>query len=399
MPEAPVPSPILGNAPPASAPASIGRTTGPVALLLPLSGPLAPLGQALENAAKLALSGPGAPALDIRDTQGNPQAAAQAAQAAIAAGDGLILGPLTSAETKAVAPIAAAAGVNVLAFTNDGTAASPGVWPLGITPGEQVRRVIGYAADQGRTRVAALLPQSDYGQSLGQALREQTQSLSEPAPDIAYYQGSFASLTQTVKSLSDFADRGESIEAEIRKARDQDNQAGRLKARELERQPIPPPPFDALFIAANGETLAEIGTLLPYYDAGAPQVQLLGPSLWAGNAAGIGTQSALRGALYAAPDPASRAAFAAKYQSVYGTPPPAVADVAFDAAAIARLASGQGGYTTEVLTNPSGFAGTDGVLVLLANGHVMRGLAVFKIQSGGPEMVAPSPTSLSAPAS
>ena len=94
------------------------------------------------QAAQLALEAPGAPALNVKDTGGTPEGAAAAAQAALAEGAGLILGPLTSAETAAVAPVARAANVAVLAFTNDPSQAQPGVWPLGITPGQQVRRLV-----------------------------------------------------------------------------------------------------------------------------------------------------------------------------------------------------------------------------------------------------------------
>ncbi len=111
-----------------------------VAILLPLSGARADIGQALLHGAQLALDAPGAPPLDVKDTGGTPDGAAAAAQAAIADGAGLILGPLTSAETAAVAPVARAANVAVLAFTNDPSQAQPGVWTLGITPGQQVRR-------------------------------------------------------------------------------------------------------------------------------------------------------------------------------------------------------------------------------------------------------------------
>ena len=58
------------------------------------------------HAAQLALDGPGAPPLDVKDTGGTPEGAAAAAQSAIAEGAGLILGPLTSPETAAVAPVA-----------------------------------------------------------------------------------------------------------------------------------------------------------------------------------------------------------------------------------------------------------------------------------------------------
>ena len=134
---------------PGAAQPAIGKASGNVALLVPLTGQLAPYGQALENAAKLVFPEGSSPGLDVRDTGGTPQGAAAAAQAAIAAGDGIILGPLTSSEAHAVAPIASAAGVNVLSFTNDSTVAAPGIWPLGISPRQQVDRVLEVAANQG----------------------------------------------------------------------------------------------------------------------------------------------------------------------------------------------------------------------------------------------------------
>ena len=110
------------------------------------------------HAAQLAFDSPGASSLDAKDTGGTPDGAAAAAHSAIADGVGLILGPLTSAATAAVAPIARASGVAVLAFTNDQAQAQPGVWTLGITPGQQVRRLVAAAAGQGKSQFAALLP-------------------------------------------------------------------------------------------------------------------------------------------------------------------------------------------------------------------------------------------------
>src|SRR4051812_43936068 len=138
----PVPVPLMGGQPGAG-----GPTGQRVAILLPLSGARADIGQAMLHAAQLALDAPGAPPLNAKDTGGTPEGAAAAARAAISEGCGLVLGPLTSAETAAVAPIARPAGAAVLAFTNDPSQAQPGVWTLGITPGQQVRRLV--AAAQG----------------------------------------------------------------------------------------------------------------------------------------------------------------------------------------------------------------------------------------------------------
>ncbi len=374
---------------------SYGKSSGNILVLLPLTGPLAPVGAALQNAVKLADPAGSSPALDIRDTGGTPAGAEAAAQAGIAAGDGIIVGPLTAPETQGVIPIAKAAGVNMLPLTNDGSLAQPGVWPMGITPAQSVQRVLQVAADAGRTQLAALLPDNEFGHHLSDAITADTAALSEPAPQIVFYAPDFSSVNHAVRQISDFDNRGAGLEAEIRAARALGTAAGRAKARDLEHQQIPPPSFNALFLGeTSGDTLAELANFLPYYDVNSPQVQILGPAPWANIATEMANQSAFLGAWYAAPDPAAAAAFDAKYQVAYGVAPPAIADVAFDATALARMAAGSGGYTSKVLTAPAGFTGTDGLVVLKPDGSVKRGLAVFSIAHGGPSITSPAPATL-----
>ena len=395
-----VPQPLSPGVPAVMPPAAsgYGKATGNILLLLPLTGSLAPVGQALENAAKLAVPDGATPALDIRDTGGNAAGAAAAAQAGIAAGDGIIIGPLTSAETQSVVPIAKAAGVNMLPFTNDASVAQPGVWPLGITPAQSVQRVLQVAADAGRTQLAALLPDNDFGHDLGTAITAETTALSEPAPEITFYEPGFDSVNQAVDQMSDFADRGQGIMDQIKADKEEGTAAGREAADRLAHQQIPAPSFNALFIGETDEnTLAELANFLPYYDVSAPGVQFLGPAPWANIATDMANQSVFVGAMYAAPDPAAAQAFAAKYQAAYGSAAPAIADVAFDAAALARVAASSGGYTSTVLTAPAGFTGTDGLVVLNADGSVKRGLAVFSIEPGAPAISSPAPASLNQP--
>jgi branched-chain amino acid transport system substrate-binding protein len=365
-----------------------------VAILLPLSGPRADLGQPMLQGAQLALDAPGAPALIVKDTGGTPEGAASAAQAALAEGAGLILGPLTSGETAAVAPIARQANVAVLAFTNDPGQIQPGVWPLGITPGEQVRRLVTAVQADGKSRIAAMLPDSDFGRVMANALTQAATVRGLPPPNIRQYQPTMASINETARDLSDFGSRRGPIDAQIRAARAEGTADGRRKAQELARQSIPPPPFDALLLGDVGNSLAEIAAVLPYYDIDASLVHILGPALWASG----GTRGGqIVGAWYAAPDPSARGALEQAYTAKYGTPPPPLADLAFDAAAIARVLAGRG-YSVGMLTQPNGFAGVDGWLALQSDGEVRRGLAVFQIQrGGGAQMVAPAPESPTAP--
>jgi hypothetical protein len=386
------PSPTPAS-PAASAAPAIPAGRG-IALLAPLSGPLADRGQALANAASLALSAPDSPPLDVRDTGGTPEGAASAATAALAAGAGLIIGPLTAAETAAVAPIAESAGVPVLAFTNDPSVARPGVWTLGISPGQQVRRMVGAAVVQGKTHFAAALPNTPFGQAMATALTQAATAANLPA-DVRFYDSSNSGVSATLRDLSDYAARRGPIEARRRAALANHTAAGRKEAADLSRESVAPPPFDTLLLAETGDRLAWLATFLPYYDIGANQVQIIGPALWADPATRAGAN--LNGAWYAAPDPAAHGGFEQAYAAKFGVAPQPLADFAFDAAAIGRVLAQEGGYSTAGLCRTEGFAGVDGLLALDPDGHVRRGLGLFRLTGGQPEMIEPAPDTVAAP--
>jgi ABC-type branched-subunit amino acid transport system substrate-binding protein len=395
--------PSILNPGPSAAPGAIPLTSAPVpapagravAILAPLTGVNAERGLALVRAAQLALEPAGSPPLDVRDTAGTPQGAAAAAQAAIAAGDGLILGPLTTAETAAAAGPARAAGVPVLAFTSDPAQAQPGVWPLGLTPAQQVRRMVGAVLTHGKNRFAALLPRSDFGNALGGALTQVATAAGAPPPDVRFYESGNQPIADAVRDISGYTERRGPLEAELKAARARHDAEGRRLAADLARQTVKAAPFDALLLADTGDHLAWLSSFLPYYDLAPDSVRVLGPALWAEPSTRAGAE--LTGAWYAAPDPAGRAAFTAAYTAKYGSPAPGLADFAYDAASIARVLAEGGGYAPAALCRPEGFTGTDGLLALQADGTVRRGLALFEIQRGGAAMIEPAPDNMSAP--
>ena len=364
-----------------------------IALLAPLTGTYAGAAPSIVNAVKLGL-GPAAASLDVLDTGSTAQGAAAAAQKAVADGAGLIIGPLTDTEAAAVAPITMPAHVDVLSLTSDSSEARPGLWTLGITPAAQVHALVLAANAQGRGTIAALLPESPLGDAMGRALQTDAAS----ATVQTYATGSFSSMNNALRAISDYAGRRGPIDAQIKQLRSSHTVAGRQEAAKLARSAIPPAPFNALFVAETGSGLGELASLMPYYDVNPGPVLVLGPGLWAADPGAV-SAAGFNGALYAAPDPAAAAGFTASYTSAYGGPPSPLAAIAFDAGAIARVTTVSGQINQEALTNPSGFGGADGVLVLDPDGSVRRGLAVFQVGAGGAQIVQPAPTSLSAPGS
>jgi hypothetical protein len=103
----------------------------------------------------------------------------------------------------------------------------------------------------------------------------------------------------------------------------------------------------------------------------------------------------LRGAWYAAPDPARRADFERKYVATYGRPPARLATLAYDAvslaAQLARVKPG-GDFSAEAIANPNGWSGVDGVFRLLPDGRVERALAVIEVQADRNVVISPAPS-------
>lgn len=390
--------PVIGAAvdPPATAQAKLGSGGQRIAVLLPLSGPRAELATPLSQAVQLALDTPGAPPYDKIDTAGTAEGAAEAARRAIAQGAGIIVGPLSSTETAAVAPIAGPAGVPVLAFTNDPARAAPGVWPLGIGPAQQVYRLASALNAQGKSRIAGLLPESEFGSAMALALTQTAAALGQPEPTIRRYPSGagVGALNPVIRELSNYAGRRGPIEAERRAASASGTAEGRRRAAEIGRRGVPPAPFDALLLADSGEIMESLAALLAYYDVDPAHVRVLGPSSWAAPNSGA---AYLRGAWFAAPDPAARTGFESAFSARFGGPPPALADIAFDAASIARVAAAAGGYTIANIARADGYIGANGLVVLQPDGQVRRGLAIFEVQRGGPQMIEPPPQSVTAP--
>ena len=327
-----------------------GTARGPIAILLPLSGRLGDVGKPMAQGARLSLAAPGSPPLETKDTRGSPEDAALAAREAIAGGAKMILGPLTSAETAKVAPIAREAGVPVLAFTNDQGQAQPGVWTLGITPAQQIRRLLAAVKEAGKEPVAALLPDTDFGRAMAEGLIRTAAEAGLPKPFIRMHGPGKAAVETAVAELAATAPPG---------------------------QPLP---HNSILLGAIGSDLKAFAKAFADKGIDRSRTQILGPALWADPAV---EASALTGAWFAMPDPEQRRDMAAAYQAQYKSAPPPLADLGHDAASIARVLAEQGRMTIAGVTQPVGFMGVDGWIGFAPDGQVRRGLALFRVERQG----------------
>ena len=327
-------------------PAPTGRR---IAMLLPLSGSNAQLGQSMLLAAKLAFEPQADKAFDTQDTKGTPDGAAAAARAAAAAGAGIIVGPLTAPETSAVTPVALSKNIPVLAFTSDSSKAQLGVWPLGLTPAQQVRTLVRAAAASNKRRIGAIIPSNPFGDSLAAGLGLAAAEAGLPPPTILRYNGQSGIDT----AITQLANGG---------------------------TPGAPPAIDALLLGTTADLTLKILPQLVAAGLGPDRVRLLGTALWSRDTTKL---APLAGAWFAGSSVGSLKVFEDNYISHYGSPPRDIASIAFDAAAAAHASSTPAGIDLNVLLNPSGFSGANGVFRLLPDGTVRRSLALFEIGTSG----------------
>jgi branched-chain amino acid transport system substrate-binding protein len=353
-------------APPTVAGEPLSEGSVPVALLLPLGGQ----GQGqqaavdLRNAARLALSEFREPdlAVTVYDTRGTPAGASAAAAAAVAAGAELIVGPLFAGSVQAAGEVARPANVPILAFSTDATVARSGVYLMGFLPQPEVERVVDYAAQNGRRAVAALIPQTTYGNVVEAQFRETAARRGVRVVQVERYPA--GQPQQAVARLAGVA-TGAS------------------------------PQVDALFVPDDPTGLAAVSAALQGAGFDPARVKPLGTALW--NDPGALRLPMLQGGWFAAPEQTGFQNFAARYQAAYNEAPVRIASLAYDAVSLAAALNRTQGtqrFSETVLTNRAGFNGVDGVFRFRADGLNDRALAVYEARDGAAAVVSPSPRSL-----
>jgi ABC-type branched-subunit amino acid transport system substrate-binding protein len=334
-----------------------------VGLILPLSaaGNAGVAAQSMKNAAEMALAEFQNPNIQllIKDDGGSPQGAGQGTQQALDEGAEIVLGPLFAVSVPATAQVTRTRGVSVIAFSTDSSVAGRGVYLLSFLPESDVNRIIEYAAGTGKRSFAALLPDNAYGNVVEAAFKQAVGRRGGRIVAFEKYGADRATAARTVAQALNTA--------------------------------------DALFLADDGDSVVTVADALTASGANLRNIQLLGTGLW--DNPRVFASASLQGGLYAAPDPSGFRSFSNRYRAKFGADPVRTATLAYDAVALlAALARTQGPqrFSPEVLTNPSGFAGIDGLFRFRADGTNERGLAVMKVTTNGGAPVAGSPKSFGA---
>jgi len=372
-----------------------------VAILLPLSGRDAQLGQQLLEAAELGLFD----AADERftllpvDTGGTPAGAVEAAEKAIGQGARLILGPLFGAEAAAVGPIAKSAGINVVSFSNDQTVAGDNVFVFGFLPRPQVERIVAYSASKGSRRFALLAPRGGFGDTVSDELQKAARTSRTQVTRLETYDTASGDLSPTLRRFADFERRSLALANEKKQYEGKTDEVSRQALRRLDGlQGQGDIGFDTLLLPEGGDRLKMMAPILQGYDIDPKSVRLLGTVLWDDPA--LTSEPSLRGAWFVAPSPEGRAEFEAAYEKTYQRKPPRLATLAYDMVALAAVLAKIGDrpdFSRVALTQSTGFAGIDGLFRFLPDGRTERGYAIIEIGDRQRRVIDPAPESFTGP--
>lgn len=328
-----------------------------IALLVPMGGSTAEVGQSLANATTMALLDTNASNLRITtyDTSGG---AGAAARQAVIDGNKLILGPLLADNVPAVQAAARQAGVPSIAFTNDSTMASADVFVMGHIPEQSIRRSVAYARANGSSNFAALLPEGDYGERSYSALQN---------------------------SLRDY---GGSLIAFERYARGNTSIVG--AAQRLRQNGG----YDTVLIADSARLAVQAAGQVR--SEGAEGTRLLGTELWSGEA-GLTRTNAANGALFSAVSDGRFRRFGDSYEARFGNKPYRIATLGYDAVLLTlRIARGWevgDEFPVDRLYDSGGFLGVDGAFRFMRNGVAERAMEVREVRRGEVVAVDPAPSS------
>lgn len=296
-----------------------------------------------------------------KDTRGTAEGAEAAARSALADGAEILLGPMFSEEVAAVSVVSRAAGVPIIAFSSDVNSAGQGVFLLSFPPELEIARITQYAMTRGKTRFGLLAPANEYGERVASAFAGEIGARGGTLVHQERYEQDPSKMLAPARRLAQYSSGG----------------------------------YQAVLMPEQGTLLRALAPLLPYYNVNINAVKLLGISAWQNSR--LTREPALRGGWFAAPDPESARAFSRRFAAAFGSNPPKLASLSYDATLLAaRLAQNpkkRERFTVQMIANPNGYVGADGLFRLKPDGTVERGFAILEIQPDGFKTIDPAPKS------
>lgn len=344
-----------------------------VALLLPLSGDHADVGNNMLNATSLAFKELKAKNFNITpiDTTSEVIHSESVLEILGAKKYDIILGPILSHHTKVIYSYAYKHHIPLISFSNDiSLLNNEGLFLIGVMPDQVVNHVVNYSALNGYENIFALLPDNRYGLLIENVIKAHGAEGKYQVIDIAKY------MHSQDRSISSAENALTIIKAAlIKQAAAQQNKENNF----------------ALLIPEGGEFTKNITKDLHKWGLeNKIKFKFLGSNQWDNEL--LIVEKHLNGSWIANSPNIHLKKFEQRFYDTYGEKPYKISSLAYDAAALVTVLANSDNIQTALL-DENGFLGASGIFRFRSNGSNERMLSIFEIQNGKLIEINPAKTS------
>lgn len=355
-----------------------------VALFLPMSGKNRDLGQALYNSAILSLFDNDLNhnlELFVFDSKDTPSDASQTFMQIINSDIKIVIGPVYSTMVEAIKKNVLRNEMQIIALSNNQELSgninnSSAVFVAGISPEQQIDKIVSYAIDQNKGNFAVMSPSNSYGISMAKLLKNTVESRDgRVIKSELYATSSDQDLRKSVKKII------ESFTVPSKLAEGGGNKLDKnFRIKESDKIFV-----DVVLVPESGKTLSKITSLFREMQIAERPIKV----------AGIGqlddvaflNDKNYKDLLFAAPNHQRFEKFEKGYFQIYNKFPPRISSIAYDSVAAIAQISNKAKDNKITLKDfleyrndeKLGFDGIDGRFRFLKNGLVQRNLAILSI--------------------
>jgi len=359
-----------------------------VGVLLPLSGAASKHGKGLKNAAMLALEDIKNPNLVLQfyDTQSSPSGSRIAVENAINQGSSVIIGPLMSSEVQAISEETIYQGIPVIAFSTAQDVLQPTIYSLGLLIEEQVDRIVSYAANQGRKRLALLLPDNSTGIAVAKSAVKSAQKNNIEISVIGFYSPNTSDFSGIIKQMTNYEERHAEVvrlRSELEAKAKSGDKSAMYELKQMEtKEGVGDVGFDMVLIPETGAKLTSATSMFAYYDASYPDVQFLGTSVW--ETRKFNNESVMHKSWFPSISRDKSGYFANKYYNTFGDKPSSLYSFAYDAVAlINEISKHDSKDINDVILDSNGYYGITGAFLFNKDGTSRHSLDIVEIRPEG----------------
>ncbi len=359
-----------------------------VALLVPLSGPIKPVGESILNVAQMSIfyNKKKNMTLMVYDTNGTTFGAVKAMKKAIKDGIDVVIGPLFMSETKAIQNLAKNNGILIFSLSNEQELLnSDNIFVTGYIIEQEIQTLITYMMENDTYNYVALMPNTSFGATINKVLREIITGKDGLLIKTDFYEHNDKNLMRKINELVSFYEIPKTLYDNFEKKKLEQKLSGSQEELEFkisDDEKIYP---HSIFIAEGGKNAEQIANLLFVIQKGDKKIQLIGTTKLDGDD-NVLFNPYLNDTIFVGANPKKYEKFSKNYYEIYHSKPLKITSMVYDLVNILddvydRIDGVYIPNKTKLL-NPYGFDGIDGRFRFLPNGLVERRLYVLQFKDG-----------------